>query len=73
MEALRQIRSFRIKGFAIFDTSLSLVAGYVLGIYLGYNPILMALVSIPIGEAVHAALGVETEGIKLIKSCCWKK
>ena len=60
MDILTKLRSYCVGKFSIFDTGLSLVGGYYFGIYFGYNPYLTAVLSIPVGEAVHFGLGVKT-------------
>ena len=52
---------------AVFDLSLTLIGGYIVGKTLGYNPWLVAVGMIPLGIVVHEIMGVETEISRKIK------
>ena len=60
MDILSKLRSYCVGKYSIFDTGLSLAGGYYFGIYFGYNPYVTAVLSLPVGEVVHFALGVKT-------------
>jgi hypothetical protein len=64
---LASLRSYRIGGIAVFDLILSLVGGYVVGSYFGYNPWVTAVLSIPFGEMVHNIFQIETPGLRMIE------
>jgi len=52
---------------AVFDLSLTLITGYIVGKKLGYNPWIMSISMIPLGIVVHEMMGIETEISKKIK------
>jgi F0F1-type ATP synthase assembly protein I len=52
---------------AVFDLSLTLIGGYIVGKKLGYNPWIISVSMIPLGIIVHEIMGIETEISKKIK------
>jgi hypothetical protein len=65
---LENLRSWRVSKFSIFDLSISVVSGWYIGKYFGYDPLLSAILSIPIGELVHYILGIQTAGLNAINN-----
>ena len=57
---MSKLRSYHVGKYSIFDTGLSLAAGYYFGVYFGYNPYWTAVLSLPVGEVVQFGLGVKT-------------
>jgi F0F1-type ATP synthase assembly protein I len=70
MSLIQTLRKPRISVFdmriAVFDLSLTLIGGYVIGKQLGYNPCIFSVGMIPLGIVVHQILGIETEISKKI-------
>jgi hypothetical protein len=65
---LENLRSWKASKFSIFDLTLSLVGGWYIGKYFGYNSLLSAILSIPIGELVHYILDIQTAGLNAINN-----
>ena len=72
MTVIEKLRKPRIEilemRISVFDLSLTLIGGYILGKQLGYNPILMSISMLPLGIVVHEILGIETQISRKIKS-----
>jgi hypothetical protein len=70
MSLIQTLRKPRISVFdmkiAVFDLSLTLIGGYVIGKQLGYNPWVCSVSMIPLGIVVHDMMGIETEISKKI-------
>jgi hypothetical protein len=60
MATLKQLRSHRIHGVAMFDVVGSYLAGYLIAKYVGLDPIKVAWSILPLSIAVHALLKVDT-------------
>jgi len=71
MSLIQTLRTPRIEIYdmkiAVFDLSLTLIGGYIVGKKLGYNPWIMSVSMIPLGIVVHEIMGIETEISKKIK------
>ena len=71
MTLIETLRTPRIEvldmKIAVFDLSLTLIGGYIVGKKLGYNPFVVAVGMIPVGIVVHEIMGVETEISRTIK------
>ena len=71
MTLIETLRTPRIEvldmNIAVFDLSLTLIGGYIVGKKLGYNPWVVAVGMIPLGIVVHEMMGVETEISRKIK------
>ena len=52
---------------AVFDLSMTLIAGYIIGKKVGINPYLSSVGMLGIGIVTHEILGIETEVSKKIK------
>ena len=60
-------KNYRIYDIALLDLVGSLVGGYAVGNYIGINPYIAAMSTIPIGVGVHLMLGVRTKLTKVTK------
>ena len=60
-------KNYRVYDIALLDLVGSLVGGYVVGKYIGINPYIAAVSTIPIGVGVHLAFGVKTKLTKVTK------
>ena len=52
---------------AVFDLSMTLIAGYIIGKKLEINPYLSSVSMVGVGIVTHEILGIETEVSKKIK------
>jgi len=71
MSLIQTLRTPRIEIYdmkiAMFDLSLTLIGGYIVGKKLGYNPWIISVSMIPLGIIVHEIMGIETEISKKIE------
>ena len=71
MSLIQTLRTPRIQIYdmkiAMFDLSLTLIGGYIVGKKLGYNPWIISVSMIPLGIIVHEIMGIETEISKKIE------
>lgn len=57
---IKELRSWRIGGLAIFDIVLAVIAMVALSDYIGIKRINGALMAIPVGMVVHILFGINT-------------
>ena len=71
MSLIETLRTPRIEivgmKIAVFDLSMTLIAGYIIGKKLGINPYLSSVGMLGVGIIAHEILGIETEVSKKIK------
>jgi hypothetical protein len=69
MTSIKDIREKfpRVLRISTFDLGGSLLVGYYLGKYIGIDPKVAAVSTIPLGIAVHHAMNIETEITKYYK------
>ena len=71
MSLIETLRTPRIEVFdmkiAVFDLSMTLIAGYIIGKKVGINPYLSSVGMLGVGIVTHQILGIETEVSKKIK------
>ena len=71
MTLIDNLRTPRIEIFgmkiAVFDLSLTLMGGYVIGKKVGINPYLSSIGMIGVGIITHEIFGIDTEVSKKIK------
>ncbi len=66
-EGLHGIRLF---DFAIVDIIMTIIAGALIGEYLGYNVILVILLLLLLSIPLHMLFGVDSKMIEILKSGC---
>ena len=59
-DVLTELRSFRIEGISVFDLTFAVVGTEIVFRYLGLPKYSGAISAVPIGVAVHYALGIDT-------------
>jgi hypothetical protein len=59
-DTIKFLRSYRINGIAMFDVIASIIGMVLIADYIGISKITAAMLAIPIGIIVHAALGINT-------------
>ena len=71
MSLIETLRTPRIEvldmKIAVFDLSMTLIAGYIIGKKLEINPYLSSVGMLGVGIVTHQILGIETEVSKKIK------